>query len=465
VTFKTAPNFEAPNDQNSDGVFLATVEVSDGGGGVATLDLRVAVLDQNEAPIGAADVYSLDEDGALNVAAGSGVLANDVDPEGDALSAALEVNPAHGTVALGANGSFTYTPGDHFHGADGFSYRVSDGLNSSAVVAVTVNVSSINDAPIVSAPAAPLEATEQIGLAIHSAGFTVADVDEAGGGAVATLSVDEGALTIESGDSGVSVESGNGTAAVTLRGDIAQIDNLLTGAGSGTIIYLNDNDAPSNSTTLVVTVNDLGNAGADPGSSGDSDSEQGVAQQQINIAQVNDNPVVTSYGGAAVAEVNTAEGETAVAAVDAVDPEGRPIVYRLVGGADLALFDIDSASGVLRFKEGPDFESPRDANADGVYETTVQVEDGVGGLATQQFRVTVFGENEPPVGAPDSYEANEDVPLSISAGSGVLTNDEDLDGDPVTAQLQSGATHGAVVLNADGSFEYTPDSDFNGADS
>jgi VCBS repeat-containing protein len=47
----------------------------------------------------------------------------------------------------------------------------------------------------------------------------------------------------------------------------------------------------------------------------------------------------------------------------------------------------------------------------------------------------------------------------------VLANDTDADGDPLTAVLASGPSHGALQLNADGSFAYTPASGFSGQDS
>src|SRR5262249_31214542 len=48
--------------------------------------------------------------------------------------------PANGTVTLNANGSFTYTPNTGFAGADTFSYKISDGVNTSAPAPVTVLV-------------------------------------------------------------------------------------------------------------------------------------------------------------------------------------------------------------------------------------------------------------------------------------------------------------------------------------
>ena len=116
------------------------------------------------------------------------------------------------------------------------------------------------------------------------------DVDEAGSGAVATLSVGEGTITIVEGDSGVTITGGNGTGTVTLSGTVAQLDNLLTAAGTGTITYLNSSDTPSASATFTVTVNDQGNTGADPGSSGGPADEEGTNNVTINITAINDDP-------------------------------------------------------------------------------------------------------------------------------------------------------------------------------
>ena len=47
----------------------------------------------------------------------------------------------------------------------------------------------------------------------------------------------------------------------------------------------------------------------------------------------------------------------------------------------------------------------------------------------------------------------------------MLANDTDADGSSLTAVLVSGASHGTLTLNADGSFSYTPTADYNGSDS
>jgi hypothetical protein len=65
-----------------------------------------------------------------------------------------------------------------------------------------------------------------------------------------------------------------------------------------------------------------------------------------------------------------------------------------------------------------------------------------------------------------SYAAVDDTVLNVSAAYGVLANDSDADGDPLTAVLVSGPFNAsAFTLNTDGSFSYTPNSGFGGSDS
>ena len=69
-----------------------------------------------------------------------GVLANDSDPDGTSPVAVLKSDPANGTVTLGQDGSFTYTPNSGFTGADSFTYVAADPLADSAITTVTIGV-------------------------------------------------------------------------------------------------------------------------------------------------------------------------------------------------------------------------------------------------------------------------------------------------------------------------------------
>jgi dipeptidyl aminopeptidase/acylaminoacyl peptidase len=76
-----------------------------------------------------------------------------------------------------------------------------------------------------------------------------------------------------------------------------------------------------------------------------------------------------------------------------------------------------------------------------------------------------FGRFEavPPTAVSDSYDTDEDTTLTVAA-PGVLQNDTDADGDTLTAALVSGPSNGTLMLNADGSFTYTPTANYNGTD-
>jgi CSLREA domain-containing protein len=100
----------------------------------------------NRAPEAIDDTVSVDEDNTLSVAA-SGVLANDSDPDGDALTAIFVSGPSNGTLALNADGSFTYTPTANFNGTDSFIYKANDGFDNSNEATVMITVNPVNDAP------------------------------------------------------------------------------------------------------------------------------------------------------------------------------------------------------------------------------------------------------------------------------------------------------------------------------
>ena len=99
---------------------------------------------------------------------------------------------------------------------------------------------------------------------------------------------------------------------------------------------------------------------------------------------------------------------------------------------------------------------------------TIQVRstDAAGASFTQSFTIQVTNVNEAPQGTAEQYATNEDTALSVAA-PGVLANDSDPDvGDTRTAVLVAGPSHaGTFALQANGSFSYLPELNFNGSDS
>ena len=97
----------------------------------------------NSAPVAVADSYTTPKGVALNVSA-PGVLKNDTDAEGDALSASPVAGLVlHGTLVLNANGSFLYTPTAGYVGFDSFTYRANDGTSDSNTVTVSIKVATL----------------------------------------------------------------------------------------------------------------------------------------------------------------------------------------------------------------------------------------------------------------------------------------------------------------------------------
>ena len=111
-------------------------------------DVSVTNLD-NHKPVAVDDSYTADEDQTLTIAA-PGVLGNDSDADSNPLTAVKDTDPAHGTLTLNADGSFTYTPALHYFGSDSFTYHASDGIASSNVATVSISIVEI---PAPTAPA------------------------------------------------------------------------------------------------------------------------------------------------------------------------------------------------------------------------------------------------------------------------------------------------------------------------
>lgn len=111
-----------------------------------------------------------------------------------------------------------------------------------------------------------------------------------------------------------------------------------------------------------------------------------------------------------------------------------------------------------------EFSAVEDAN--GVSTVTLYGTDGVD-TAKVTFNVTINAVSDKPKAHDDEYKMFEDSVVTIAAKKGVLQNDVNPDDltDELIAFLVDDAVNGTVKLNENGSFTYTPDADFVGADS
>jgi hypothetical protein len=105
------------------------------------LSASVAFYRLQSLPVANNDTYRMAEGTTLTVPA-PGVLANDTGGIGS-LTATLVSGPTNGTLALEADGSFSYTPGAGFTATDGFTYQASDGQNASRVATVAITVTPL----------------------------------------------------------------------------------------------------------------------------------------------------------------------------------------------------------------------------------------------------------------------------------------------------------------------------------
>ena len=173
------------------------------------------------------------------------------------------------------------------------------------------------------------------------------------------------------------------------------------------------------------------------------------ATVRVDAVRRNQAPVITS------APITTATvGQSYVYDVDATDPDaGDTLTFSLtIAPTDMA---IEAATGLIGW-------TPTEAQV-GSQPVTVQVQDSGGLSAIQSFSITVARGNRPPAASNDAYNLTQDETLSIAA-PGVLANDSDPDGDSLTAMPVDNPTHGALTLNPDGAFVYTPAAGFIGED-
>ncbi|TSB01856.1 beta strand repeat-containing protein [Sphingorhabdus contaminans] len=360
LVFLTAPDFETPGDfdgnnvydvivQASDGVNISQQQIavnvgnvndsspvitSNGGGGAASVNVA-------ENTVGIATMTSTDADGST--------LVYSILSGGDA--ALFTIDPQSGVIQFRSAPDFESPIDFDRDNIYNIIVQVSDGQNVDQQQ-LTITVSNTNDnAPI---------------------------IISGGGEATATVSAAENqraVMTIVAQDSDrdsitYSIVGGADASLFTI--------NSLTGA-------LEFITAPDFETPADVDFNGIYDVTI-RASDGSLFDDQAIS---VAVANVPDNPpTITSNGGGATAAVSISENSATVTTVTAFDQDLTNPTYSIAGGADAALFFIDPQTGLLRFINNPDFETPLDADANGIYEVIVRASDGVY-FDDQRLSVTV----------------------------------------------------------------------------
>jgi len=204
-----------------DGAVFDNVHLNTGQASIDQPTDHDAILSQlfiNTAPVATLDaVFTVSEDTVLTVDAAHGVLANDSDLNGDALTAVLGQGPTYGTLVLNADGSFVYTAAANYNGADAFTYTAHDAYGGvSGVVTVQLGVEAVNDAPVGAADAASVAEDASILVNVLANDHDV-DLDAL---AIAALSGAKSAL-----GASISIENGQ----VRYVADADSFDQLAAG--------------------------------------------------------------------------------------------------------------------------------------------------------------------------------------------------------------------------------------------
>jgi hypothetical protein len=356
------------------------------------------------APVAVNDAFSILEDHQLVVSA-PGVLANDSAADGDLIVRSGKTGPAHGTLTgPDLDGSFTYRPFAGFFGADSFTYSVSDGTDDSNVATVTIEVTHVNHPPVASDQS--FTTAQGSSVSVAAPGLLLGAVDEDHDPLTALL--------VDGASHGTVDFPGDGRFTYTADADFAGDDHFTYQVSDGI-----DLSAVQTVTIHVLTV---------------------PAGAEDEYATAVDTPL-------------SVDAATGVLAND-TDPEGDSLTAELVPGRG-------PDNGTLDFNADGSFTYAPNAGFVGLDFFDYRPFDGTQHGSSVEVTIVV---GSAPIGVPDAYETDQDTTLKVDAAEGVLANDLDPNGSPLTARGAIAQPQQGIVtlFSADGSFTFVPKTGFSG---
>ena len=490
-----------------------------GGGSQATVNITVnAVNDPPELDV-PTDKYT-DEDTPISI---DGIIFNDIDIADSEMK--MDINVLNSFVSLGqidgltfisgdgmedsqlsftgnktnilnATSTITFIPEENYNGVVAVEVSISDigGNGSGGTLFDTdeflVTISSVNDLPVVNSPGGQSD-DEDNEFSIY--GLSVSDIDaiESTNEVEITISADSGQLSLFT-VSDLTFLTGDGTLDPEIKfvGLIPDINTALNGFS-----FLGNSDY-NGKDTIIVQINDLGNTGT-----GDISPQQ--VKMAVYLNAVNDPPVnqlnngedappqisvvgteITAVPGSWNDKIDTDISLTAANIIfsyqwqrnsinctdgfyynECNDAAGIFLVGSTCGASDECQLLEENWIDILE----ENLETYEIINVDAQKYIRIEVtatDDGVG-LPSQQSTIAFsdfhYVDNSAPIPQNIGYNMYEDNVLNEDA-PGILLNDSDPDDDVISSEVVTYPENGEVNLSLNGSFEYTPDQNFNGVD-
>jgi hypothetical protein len=362
-------------------------------------------------------------------------------------------------VAIGSPGDLnlalsglTYEPDANYNGSDLIKVAADDqgntgaGGDQSTFMNISTNVTPVNDAPVNVGPVAPnvVPATEDTPFAFTGDFlFVVNDVDAGNGDLATALTATHGTMTVTDG-TGATV-TGNGTAQITVTGPLDELNASLAG-----LTYMPDSNY-NGPAEIDVSTNDLGNTGA----GGPRTTTDTFA---INIASVNDAPVLGDYSFPLNGTVTVGE---VVGTVTATDVDGDTISYSITGGDPGGNFAIDPSSGQITIASTAGL--PETATLT-VTATDNGTDNGVPHPLSDTGTVTVNHNTAPTTGGIPGQQVFEDAPtltLDLTPYFSDAEQSASTLGYAITGNTNPGLFQATGVEGT--SLQLTPASDANGS--
>ena len=326
LTFKTSPDYETPEDADTNNMYLVEVRASNGPN-IGTLDVTVTVTDVNEPPAFAeeTDARTIAEGTEAGVDIGTPVSATDPDASETLTYSLAEADTASFGIIPRSGQLQTKATLDH-ETKDNYTVTVTatDSSDASDTITVTITVTDENETPEFPSTETGDRQVAENTPASRDIGAAVAAIDpDTGDTLTYTLEgTDLDSFDIDSASGQIQTKSG-----VTYDHEVKSSYSVTVKA----------DDNNGGTTTIDVT---------------------------ITVADVNEPPEFSVETASSTIAENTTTGVAIGAPVTATDPDTGDTPAYTLGGTDATFFDIDTLTGQLQTQAALDYETKSRLHSD-----------------------------------------------------------------------------------------------------